>query len=66
MFVCNCNGVRSRDMAAAVDAALDEGSASVPAVYRACGVTPKCGRCAHDIKRMLDDRMGEAHRIAAQ
>jgi bacterioferritin-associated ferredoxin len=66
MYVCNCNGVRARDMNVAVDAVLDSGAASVQAVYRACGVTPKCGRCAHDIKRLLDARLGEAHIVAAE
>ncbi len=66
MFVCNCNGVRMRDMSAAVDAVLESGAPSVDAVYEACGVAPKCGRCKVDIRRMLDAANAAACPIAAE
>lgn len=57
MFVCNCNGVRMRDMSRAVDSVACSHEPSVDAVYAACGVAPKCGRCKVDIRRMLDAAM---------
>jgi bacterioferritin-associated ferredoxin len=54
MFVCNCNGINQRAMSAAVDQVMGTGVPSVDAVYDACGVQPKCGRCKTDIARMID------------
>lgn len=66
MYVCNCNGVRMRDMTVAVDSVVAEGAPTVSAVYAACGVSPKCGRCKVDIRRMLDCAVTPAHAIAAE
>lgn len=66
MFVCNCNGVRMRDMNAAVDAVIVSGAPSVDAVYAACGVAPKCGRCKVDIARMLDAANASSCALAAE
>ena len=66
MFVCNCNGVRQRDMSAAVDHVAACGAPTVDAVYAQCGVTPKCGRCKVDIQRMLDAAMRPALAMAAE
>lgn len=66
MYVCNCNGVRMRDMAAAVDTVAQSGAPGVDAVYEACGVTPKCGRCKVDIARMLDDALSTSCALAAE
>lgn len=66
MFVCNCNGVRMRDMSAAVDHVASCGAPTVDAVYAACGVAPKCGRCKVDIQRMLDDAVRPAQALAAE
>ncbi|MBL9011940.1 MAG: (2Fe-2S)-binding protein [Alphaproteobacteria bacterium] len=66
MYVCNCNGVRMRDMAAAVGSVAQSGAPDVDAVYEACGVTPKCGRCKVDIARMLDDALSTSCAIAAE
>ncbi len=66
MFVCNCNGIRARDMSVAIDAVVSTGAISADAVYRACGVTPKCGRCRVDIAKMLDAKLGEAQALAAE
>ncbi len=66
MFVCNCNGVRQRDMSAAVDHVASCGAPTVAAVYAQCGVAPKCGRCKVDIQRMLDEAMRPAMAMAAE
>ena len=55
-----------RDMTVAVDSVVAEGAPTVSAVYAACGVSPKCGRCKVDIRRMLDCAVTPAHAIAAE
>ena len=52
LYVCNCNGIRERDVRAAI-----EGGAQRPAeVFRACGSRPQCARCVCEIKDMIDDQ----------
>ncbi len=66
MFVCNCNGIRMRDMAVAVDQVMGCGAPTVDAVYQACGAAPKCGRCKIDIQRLLDAANAESCALAAE
>jgi len=66
MFVCNCNGVRMRDMSVAVETVIGGGDPTVAAVYEACGVAPKCGRCKTDIQRMLDAANDSSCALAAE
>lgn len=54
MYVCLCNGFTCRD----VRSAIGNGAKSVGAVYRACGVTPNCGRCKDSIRELLDEARG--------
>jgi bacterioferritin-associated ferredoxin len=61
LYVCNCNGIRERDVRAAI-----EGGAQRPAqVFRACGSRPQCARCVGEIKDMIDDQ-AQALRYAAE
>ena len=61
MYVCNCNGIRERDVRAAID-----GGAQRPAeIFRACGSKPQCARCVRDMKKMVEEQ-GEALRYAAE
>lgn len=61
MYVCNCNGIRERDVRAAID-----GGASRPAeIFRACGSKPQCARCVCDMKEMIQEQ-AEALRYAAE
>lgn len=61
MYVCNCNGIREREVRAAI-----EGGAQRPAdVFRTCGSRPQCARCVCEIKTMIDDQ-AEALRYAAE
>jgi bacterioferritin-associated ferredoxin len=61
MFVCNCNGLRERD----VSAVIDTGVRTPARVHRACGVQTQCGRCLKDIAGMIRARKA-AERTAAQ
>ncbi len=45
MYVCTCNGVRERD----VEAAIARGARKPPAVHAACGTEPQCCRCLPEI-----------------
>lgn len=52
MYVCNCNGIREREVRAAIEA-----GASRPAeVFKACDARPQCARCVCDMKQMIDER----------
>ena len=61
MYVCNCNGIREREVRAAIAA-----GASRPAhVFKACGSRPQCARCVCDMQKMLSEER-EALRYAAE
>ena len=61
MYVCNCNGIRERQVRAAIEA----GAQRPAEVFRACGSRPQCARCVCEIKDMIDDQ-AEALRYAAE
>jgi bacterioferritin-associated ferredoxin len=61
VYVCNCNGIREREVRAAVDA-----GATRPAdVFRACQSRPQCAKCVCDMRTMIDD-VQDALRFAAE
>jgi bacterioferritin-associated ferredoxin len=61
MYVCNCNGLRERDVRAAIAA-----GASRPAqIFKACDSAAQCARCVCDMRKMLDEDR-EALRFAAE
>lgn len=61
MYVCNCNGIRERDVYEAVEAGADR-----PAeVFRHCNASPQCAKCVCDVRRMIQ-ATEEALRCAAQ
>jgi len=61
LYVCNCNGIREREVRAAI-----EGGAQRPAeIFRACGSKPQCARCVCDMKKMVEEQ-GDALRYAAE
>jgi len=61
VYVCNCNGIREREVRAAIDA-----GASRPAdVFRHCQSKPQCAKCVCDMRRMIQDSE-EALRHAAE
>jgi bacterioferritin-associated ferredoxin len=52
MYVCNCNGIREREVRAAIAAGADR-----PAqIFKACGSSAQCARCVCDMRRMLNDQ----------
>ena len=53
-------------MQAAIGTVAASGAPGVDAVYAACGVTPKCGRCKVDIARMLDEALPSPCALAAE
>jgi bacterioferritin-associated ferredoxin len=61
MYVCNCNGIREREVRAAIDA----GATRPAQIFKACESRPQCARCVCDMARMLDDER-EALRYAAE
>ena len=51
MYVCNCNGIRERDVHRAI-----AGGAQRPAeVFRHCQTAPQCAKCVCDLRRMIQD-----------
>lgn len=61
MYVCNCNGIREREVRAAIAA-----GASRPAqIFKACDSQAQCARCVCDMRRMLDEER-EVLRYAAE
>ena len=50
MYVCNCNGIRERD----VREAIDQGGRRPAHVFRHCQTRPQCAKCIHDMRRMIE------------
>ena len=50
MYVCNCNGLRERD----VRAAIEVGARRPSQVFRHCQERPQCAKCVCDIERMIE------------
>jgi len=61
VYVCNCNGIRERDVRAAIDA----GASRPSEVFRARQCKPQCARCVCDIRQMIDCSR-QAMRYAAE
>ena len=51
MYVCICNALRDKDLAAAASA----DARSVADVFRRCGRRPQCGKCLPDVAQMIED-----------
>lgn len=51
MYVCNCNGIRERE----VRAAIAQGATRPALIFKACDSTAQCARCVCDMRRMLDE-----------
>jgi bacterioferritin-associated ferredoxin len=61
VYVCNCNGIREREVRAAIEA-----GATRPAdVFRACQSRPQCAKCVCDMRCMIDETQ-DALRFAAE
>jgi len=51
MYVCLCNALRDKDLAAAAG----DDARSVSDVFRRCGRKPQCGKCLPDVAQMIED-----------
>ena len=52
MYVCNCNGIREREVRAAIAA-----GASRPAqIFKACDAQAQCARCVCDMRQMIQEQ----------
>jgi bacterioferritin-associated ferredoxin len=49
MYVCNCNGIRERQVRAAIDA----GARRPADVFRHCQTEPQCAKCVCDMRQMI-------------
>ena len=61
MYVCNCNGIRERQVRAAIAA----GATRPAQIFKACDSTPRCARCVCDMRKMVEGER-EALRFAAE
>ena len=52
MFVCICNALREKELAAA--ACGD--ARTVADVFRRCGRRPQCGKCLPDVAQLIEER----------
>jgi bacterioferritin-associated ferredoxin len=53
MYVCNCNGIRERDVRALAQA----GKRHASEVFRCHGCTAKCGRCVSEMQMVLKNEI---------
>ncbi|MCR5877884.1 bacterioferritin-associated ferredoxin [Phenylobacterium sp. J367] len=51
MYVCNCNGIREREVRAAIAA----GASRPVEIFKACDGKVQCARCVCDMRQMLDE-----------
>jgi bacterioferritin-associated ferredoxin len=61
LYVCNCNGIREREVRAAIQA----GARRPAEIFKACEARPQCARCVCDMREMLDEQ-DEALKFAAE
>jgi bacterioferritin-associated ferredoxin len=50
MYVCICNALKDRQLAAAATDAK-----SVGEVFRRCEARPQCGKCLPDVAKMIEE-----------
>lgn len=61
MYVCNCNGIRERD----VRIAIEQGATRAAEVFRHADCKPQCARCVCDMQCMVQET-SQAMRHAAE
>jgi bacterioferritin-associated ferredoxin len=49
MYVCNCNGIRERE----VRAAIANGAEKPAQIFKACNTSAQCARCVCEMRQML-------------
>ena len=53
MYVCNCNGIREREVRAAIDA----GATRPVEIFRSADCRPQCARCVCDMQGMIETQL---------
>jgi bacterioferritin-associated ferredoxin len=61
MYVCNCNGIKEREVRAAIAA----GATRPAQIFKACDAQAQCARCVCDMRELLDES-SETLRFAAE
>lgn len=61
MYICNCNGIRERE----VRAAIDRGATRPAHVFRHAGCRAECAKCVGDIRDLIDQQ-AQAQKLAAE
>lgn len=61
MYVCNCNGIRERQVRAAIEA----GATRPSEVFQKHGCRPQCAKCVCDMHQMIKQGC-ESLALAAQ
>ncbi len=61
MYVCNCNGIREREVRAAIDA----GARKPAHIFAHAKCEAQCARCVCDMRRMIQDNR-QAMALAAE
>ena len=56
MYVCNCNGIRERELTQGIQAGLT----TVKALRETLGVGNCCGKCVCDVRRHLQAAQGDS------
>jgi bacterioferritin-associated ferredoxin len=61
MYVCNCNGIRERQVRAAIAA----GATRPAEVFKVNGCSPRCAKCVCEMRQMIQETR-QALRYAAE
>jgi bacterioferritin-associated ferredoxin len=61
VYVCNCNGIREREVRAAISA----GARRPADIFKSRACTPKCAKCVCDMRGMITEAR-ETLRYAAE
>lgn len=61
LYVCNCNGIREREVRAAIEA----GAARPAEIFRARGCQAQCAKCVCEMRQMIQESR-EALAFAAE
>jgi bacterioferritin-associated ferredoxin len=56
VFVCVCNAYRESQVRDAIKKSGGNSAITVEQVYARLGSGPRCGRCVHHVKNMIDSR----------
>jgi bacterioferritin-associated ferredoxin len=60
MYVCICNALKDRELAAAASA----NARSVAEVFRRCGRKPQCGKCLPEVAQMIENALAQDRGLA--